>query len=100
MNNELKMGIEDLATLLTSKLEDRHPTLPDHSFSTTVGRKYTKILDPRGGVWGFVVMTTDDEKFEQGDILKPASWSSPTRNFARGNVLHTKPVGGGLVYGL
>ena len=38
MNNELKMGIEDLATLLTSKLEDRHPTLPDHSFSTTVGR--------------------------------------------------------------
>jgi hypothetical protein len=36
-------------------------------------------------VWGFV-MKADDAKFKAGDILKPASWSAPARNRARGNI--------------
>ena len=50
-----------------------------------VGRKYAKITS-RGSVWGFVVLG-DDAKFKVGDILKAASWTSPTRNKARGNVM-------------
>ena len=53
------------------------------------GRKYDKIVSTEDGkqmsVWGFV-QVADDKKFKAGDILKPASWQGPTRNFARGNI--------------
>lgn len=55
------------------------------SLSYQVGRKYIKILKD-GSVWGFV-MNQSDKKFKEGDILKAASWSTPARNHARGNVL-------------
>lgn len=48
------------------------------------GRKYIKVTKG-GSVWGFV-LKEDDGKFKAGDILKPASWASPVRNRARGNV--------------
>ena len=52
-----------------------------------VGRKYIKITQRNeGAVWGFVVLD-DDNKFKVGDILRPASWSTPARNKARGNIL-------------
>ena len=52
----------------------------------SVGSKYIKITTGDGGsVWGFVMAVIDD-KFNEGDILKAASWGSPARNFARGNV--------------
>jgi hypothetical protein len=53
------------------------------------GRKYIKIIKGDGqsrSVWGFVVKGTDDKKFRQGDILKAASWATPARNHARGNI--------------
>jgi hypothetical protein len=53
------------------------------------GRKYLKIIksdDAQQTVWGFVVKE-DDKKFKAGDILKAASWASPARNQARGNIL-------------
>lgn len=50
------------------------------------GQKYIKVIKETS-VWGFVVNTNDDPKFRRGDILKPASWSTPARNFARGNVI-------------
>lgn len=49
------------------------------------GRKYYKVMT-RNSVWGFIVKTDKDVKFAIGDILKPASWKTPTRNSARGNV--------------
>lgn len=39
-------------------------------------------------VWGFVVNTNSDKLFQYGDILKAASWKTPARNKARGNVLN------------
>lgn len=53
-------------------------------FEVLEGRKYTKIVR-NGSVWGFVVKG-DDKKFKVGDILKPASWATPARNAARGNI--------------
>ena len=50
------------------------------------GNKYYKIIVEKGSVWGFVQIANDN-KFKAGDILKPAGWASPARNFARGNVI-------------
>ena len=57
----------------------------DDSFEVSEGKKYIKIKQKRGGVWGFVVKQ-DDDKFKAGDILKAAGYSAPARNTARGNV--------------
>ena len=48
------------------------------------GRKYVKIVTDNS-VWGFIVKTAEG-KFKAGDILKAASWASPVKNAARGNV--------------
>ena len=48
------------------------------------GKKYIKVID-RNSVHSFIVIN-DDGKFKRGDILKPASWRAPARNFARGNI--------------
>ena len=53
------------------------------------GSKYIKVISGKRGsssVCAFVVNTDRDKKFRFGDILKPAGWSAPARNFARGNV--------------
>ena len=56
--------------------------------SVQEGRKYLKIVktDNQKSVWGFI-QKDDDGKFRAGDILKAASWASPARNKARGNIL-------------
>ena len=55
-------------------------------YETKVGKKYIKVTS-EGGVTAFVVNTDKDSRFKLGDVLKPASWNSPARNCARGNVL-------------
>jgi hypothetical protein len=50
------------------------------------GSKYVKIVTG-SSVWGFVVRVHNDKKFRFGDILKPAGWKAPARNFSRGNVV-------------
>ena len=54
-------------------------------------RRYWKITGTNGSgsqvsVKGFIVKA-GDKKFREGDMLKPAGWAAPARNFARGNVL-------------
>ena len=51
-----------------------------------MGKKYVKVTDG-SSVKAFVVACEDDKKFQYGDILKPAGWRTPARNFRRGNVL-------------
>ena len=56
------------------------------SLEYKMGKKYVKVTDG-SSVKAFVVACDDDKKFEFGDILKPAGWKTPARNFRRGNVL-------------
>ena len=50
-----------------------------------VGSKYIAIWTGTS-IHSFIVNTTNDKKFAYGDILKPATWKAPARNFERGNV--------------
>ena len=50
-----------------------------------VGNKYIRLFQG-GSVWGFVVNTENDKKFNYGDILMAAGYNAPARNKARGNV--------------
>ena len=56
-----------------------------NSVDVKFGKKYAKIVI-RNSVWGFVVIVADDKKFKYGDILLPAGFNGPSRNFARGNI--------------
>ena len=53
-----------------------------------VGSKYIKVYSGanKRSVHSFICLK-DNGKFKKGDILKAAGWSSPARNFARGNVI-------------
>ena len=53
----------------------------------TIGKKYIKVIERNGGVKAFVVGVDNDKKFKLGDILLPAGYNAPARNFARGNIL-------------
>ncbi len=50
------------------------------------GKKYIKVVQG-GSVWGFIVKD-NGPRFKEGDILKAASWASPAKNAARGNVFN------------
>jgi len=63
----------------------------NNSFEVVEGRKYIKIVSNKS-VWGFIVADDKDKKFRKGDILKPAGWATPARNFARGNVFENYEV--------
>jgi hypothetical protein len=56
------------------------------SLEYSMGKKYIKVVGDNS-VKAFVVACDDDKKFAFGDILKPAGWKAPARNFPRGNVL-------------
>lgn len=64
----------------------------EKGMSYNVGKKYIKIVK-EGSVWGFVVNTQNDKKFQYGDILKAAGWATPARNKARGNVFDLENAG-------
>ena len=62
-----------------------------NGLEVTEGSRYWKITSTNGSgtqrsVSGFICKA-GDKKFREGDMLKPAGWAAPARNFARGNVL-------------
>lgn len=57
-----------------------------NDISVKMGKRYIKIIK-EGSVWGFIVIDDNDKLFRKGDILKAASWATPARNKARGNIL-------------
>ena len=68
-----------------TKTQEKKVNEFERDFEVSEGKKYIKIKQKRGGVWGFVVKQ-DDAQFRAGDILKAASYSAPARNKPRGNV--------------
>ena len=76
----------DDASHSTSEIRTRMEEEYADELSYTTGSKYIKVTS-KNSVSAFVVNTTTDKKFSYGDILKPAGWAAPARNFARGNVL-------------
>ena len=54
-------------------------------FGVSYNKKYVKIVTNKS-VSAFIVAVDNDKKFKKGDILKPAGYNAPARNFARGNV--------------
>lgn len=88
----------DYAMFLTGcNAED---SISEFTVSALPGSKYIKIVTESHGtriVHSFICLY-DMGKFTKGDILKPASWNGPARNFARGNVannnfLHVRWMG-------
>ena len=101
MNNEMKEGMEmmlehmrrdyvgwsrsgmrDISEEILSESEKRYCD----GLCYTVGSKYIKVSND-STTEAFVVNTESDKKFRLGDILKPAGWAAPAKNFARGNIL-------------
>ena len=71
----------------TRELTDVNKRMIDEfnaGLSIQEGKKYVKIVS-NNSVWGFIVKVSED-KFRAGDILKAASWASPAKNSARGNI--------------
>jgi hypothetical protein len=72
-------GLNDSTKRMIARYKD--------NYTITYGKKYIKITERGGSVKAFIVNTDNDKKFKMGDILKPAGWSSPARNYVRGNIL-------------
>ena len=89
--------IADIIADYGTRSKSSDPSLADHiakmekefaeKITYTVGKKYIRIVNGSGGVWGFIVNTADDKKFNLGDILMAAGWKTPARNSSRGNII-------------
>ena len=78
-----RSGFRDISEEILSDSEKRYCD----GLHYTGGAKYIKVISESGSVSGFIVNTENDKKFALGDILKPAGWRGPAKNFARGNIL-------------
>ena len=78
-------GLDDERVAIRQQMEVEY----NDGLHTVNGSKYIKVISSTRGsssVCAFDVNTDSDKKFKFGDILKPAGWAAPARNFARGNV--------------
>ena len=80
--------IEDYVGFMPPKDEIRKKMCAEYAdtYDIRYGKKYIKIVC-KDSVAAFVVGVDNDKVFKKGDILKPAGWSAPATNSARGNVL-------------
>jgi uncharacterized protein YeeX (DUF496 family) len=93
-NTMMNVPVEAIETLIEAMKADYntmsfHPEMVErynNSISYKVGKKYIKIIS-NNSVSAFIVNVENDKNFRLGDIVKPASWAAPARNFARGNVI-------------
>ena len=79
-----------------SRIKDEMTEDYCNGLEVSEGSRYWKITSTNGSgtsrsVSGFIVKA-GDKKFREGDMLKPAGWAAPARNFARGNVLDGRGV--------
>ena len=96
VNESSKSVLSGLSKMKAAMIEDYNDFMPNNKrmcdeyaekLTISYGKKYIKIFEEGGGVKAFVVGTDNDKKFKLGDILKPAGWATPARNFSRGNVV-------------
>ena len=81
--------IEDYAKFMVPDTDTKKKMNAAYADNSDIryGKKYIKIVENGGGVKAFVVGVDNDKKFKKGDILLPAGFNAPARNFARGNIL-------------
>jgi|TARA_B110000914_G_C15303110_1_gene372023 uncharacterized protein with PhoU and TrkA domain len=84
IKEDYKRFIVRAGILDTNGQMDRIKEFSDN-LTTKFGSKYIKVMN-NGSAHSFIVNTDKDKKFKKGDVLMAASWASPARNFARGNL--------------
>ena len=85
--NTIMEGIDNMINAMQQDYKSYNYNGIMIDYEVKPGKKYIKIIEKNGGVSCFVVNIKDDKKFKYGDVLMAASWSTPARNSARGNVL-------------
>lgn len=102
-DRDMEDALTNLHRTIVNDFANRYPERDDHGrvvfFAENLkfeeGRKYIKVTkkisENQTHVWGFI-MKDDDQKFKKGDILMAASWASPARNKARGNIFEDYAV--------
>lgn len=73
------------ATNLSSVYRDEYIREFNSGLRVVAGSKFIKVISG-GSVHSFICLK-DNGKFVKGDILKAESYTSPARNFARGNTI-------------
>lgn len=81
----LAWGKSDTVDPIKAKIRQEMVEDFNRKLSTVPGSKYIKVVSG-SGVHSFIVVKPC-AKFAAGDILKPAGWAAPARNFKRGNIL-------------
>ena len=89
MIEAIKADFKNFMTNLTDDRDDkswRDQRIKEFNDSIRIdeGKSYLKVVKD-GSVHSFIVKA-DTNQFKAGDILFPASWKAPAKNFARGNV--------------
>ena len=87
-DTKFEMWLEHTEKKLKSHHEKQFSKVPWKPLTYKKGRKFIKILQGGGSVWGFVSMFDgyhDQVPVKVGDLLKPANWSKPARH-SRGNI--------------
>ena len=84
MNDDYRKWMKDDDPIKKRMCSEYHASLTYY-----MGNKYVKVCTNES-VCAFVVACTNDKKFQYGDILKPAGWKTPARNFARGNIFDSE----------